>query len=133
MKRSKKLLADDKRFDRVHRLLDPWMHRLSLSEWTVHLAFTDKIESDEDAAAEVSSGYPYLHMTIELHRKEMDKQTDRELTHLLVHEVMHIVLFGPIHQFVKNAGFRCDAYDRLYETAVDLAARFLTMPHVNEK
>ncbi len=132
MKRSKKLLADDGRFDRVHRLLDPWLHRLSLSNWVVNLAFVDECD-EKDAAAEVESGYPYLHMTIELNRKEMDKLPDKELTHLLIHEVMHIVLFGPIHQFVKNAGFFCDAYDRLYETAVDLVTRFLTMPHVEDR
>lgn len=129
MKRSKKLLADDERFDRAHRLLDPWMHRLSLSNWQVHLAFVDKCDSEE-AAMEVTSGLPYLHLTVEVNRKEMDKRSDAELIHTLIHEVMHVVLFGPLQEFVKGAGLRCDVYDNLNETAVDLATRFLTAPHV---
>lgn len=131
MKRSKELLADDKRFDRVHRLLDPWMHRLSLSAWDVRFVFLNKCDTEE-AAMEVTSGLPYLHLTIEVNRGEMDKASDEELTHTLLHEVMHVVLFGPLQQFIKDNGLRCDAYDRLNETAVDLVTRFLLAPHIEE-
>lgn len=129
MTKQKPKWTDDGRYLRAHRLLDPWMHRLSLSNWHVNLAFVDKCDS-EDAAMEVTSGLPYLHLLIEINRKEMDKSSDAELTHTLLHEVMHVVLFGPLQDFIKDNGLRCDAYDRLNETAVDLMTRFLTAPHV---
>lgn len=134
----KRCRADRRRRDRLSRLTYGWSLWLGVQQtYHVTVSFVNEIEranktdgvgSEERAAAAIVSGWPYRDLNMEFNRELFDDATDKELETLVLHELLHPLLFDVIKQVIDKRGMADEVlrrYNAAEESAVDLMAHYL--------
>ena len=123
----KKRITDDARNRKVQRAVSGVLAWLGASQtYKIVLRFVRDLEEGhrKDAAATVDEDYPYREITITFVRHFVDAADKEELEMLVLHELLHVLIFGPIGRFVGEKS-ETMAYLDLEESAVDMATWYI--------
>lgn len=122
--------TDDTRADKVQKAVRPMLLWFGfLHQYRLTVAFTDDLElpNRPNAAARVRESYPYRSVDIMFNRSFVDKAEDDQIQELVMHEIMHIFLFGPIDRYLDKRGLTPDAeWADIQESIVELPTMWIT-------
>ena len=127
------LTPDDKRHRKIDDATADMLRWLGISQrYRIQLEFVDELDSvvgspGRCAVASISEDYPYKTLTVTWRRDAVDGFTPEVLTELMLHEMLHVLLFGEAYRFVTPRIGRVEysAWMTIEEAAVDLAAHML--------
>jgi len=139
--------GDDARMERVKALVEPLLFRLGVAQqYSVRICFLAALKSEKNAlpnggpriiAARVSEDYPYRVMLIELNRAFFDNSSDYDVVRTVVHEILHITPFGPLHRYAGKLLGKPPQEDEMWlceeEESVDLLALWISRLWVDYK
>ena len=120
--------------NRVKRVSRSLLDRLGvLQTYNVSIYLEDKITAGmqgtkdrNEAAAEITSNYPYRDINIHVTRETANKYTDAELERLILHELLHPILYGWVHKtFDMHSHERQEAEVYAEEDVVSLITQWL--------
>jgi hypothetical protein len=98
---------------------------LGLFEWNIHIRFWEKPTDEDEVGARVRSEIKYLRSTV-FYFPADDLETDDDLFHTAVHEMLHVMLYPIIHLATDDDGELTHEQDIAEEQTVTRLARVLT-------
>lgn len=127
-----KTLTDDQRLKKVEEATEGILSWLGVRhQWRIRLEFVDEFTVSRGhrsgAVTSIEEDYPYRTLTITWLRTAIDEYDAESIEALMLHELLHILLFGAAYRFTNESMTkeRADEWMNLEETAVDLAAHFI--------
>lgn len=126
-----KTITDDDRHKKVELVAKPILSWFGLlQQYRVTVAFVDDLSEDtgvvhrQNASISVDEDYPYRNITITFERAWVDRADYEAIGEMVVHEVLHILLYGPVGRYLKARGI-----DRDQEFA-DLEEQLVELPTI---
>ena len=93
MPKAKEDEPDAMRKERIQKVLDDWIPRLSLTAWDITWELVDELKDDQNASARITPMFPYQRAHIRFVRKAIDSAgIDAELEIFVIHELNHLLI-----------------------------------------
>lgn len=127
----KKSPTDDTRAEKVQMAVRAMLLWFGfLHQYRLTVSFTDTLEEitkRPNAVATVRDNYPYRNIEMMFKRSFVDKADDDQIQEIVLHEIMHVFLFGPIDRYLEKRGLSRDQeYADIEESIVELPTMWLT-------
>lgn len=129
MGKDKKPANDDDRHEKIKHATRPLLLWFGfLQQYRLTISFTDDLElpNRPDAVASIADQYPYRAVELLLKRSWVDKADEENIQEIMIHEILHILLFSPVDRYLQKRGLKPDQeYVDLQEVLVELPVMWI--------